>query len=128
MFTTLAEAEQVFAKARNKSQGKPVGNNTRLARNRDGGLCLILHQTAVVVYRPDGKIVLNSGGWKTVTTKERINNFTPRGICVSQHKMVWYLHVADKKFIFEDLCVVDPENWTATDLEGNELADISRQV
>jgi hypothetical protein len=34
---------------------------------------VILHNTAVVVKMPDGRVMLNSGGWSTLTTKTAIN-------------------------------------------------------
>jgi len=38
-----------------------------------------LHNTVVVAFYPDGRVVLNSGGWETVTTKARINACLPAG-------------------------------------------------
>lgn len=34
---------------------------------------VILHNTAVVVKMPDGRVMLNSGGWSSLTTKTAIN-------------------------------------------------------
>jgi hypothetical protein len=38
---------------------------------------ILLHQTAVIRFYPDGRIVLNTGGWQTVTTKDRLNRCLP---------------------------------------------------
>jgi hypothetical protein len=38
---------------------------------------ILLHSTAVIRFYPDGRIVLNTGGWHTVTTKDRLNRCLP---------------------------------------------------
>src|SRR5208337_4674554 len=48
-----------------------------------------LHQTDVVKYWPDGRIELNSGGWRTVTTKDRINTYAPVNLWTD--KGIWYI-------------------------------------
>jgi hypothetical protein len=40
---------------------------------------IVLHSTAVVRFYADGRIVLNTGGWQTVTTKDRLNRCLPDG-------------------------------------------------
>ena len=81
---------------RNKDS-KKVDNNTYWVRN-GVDLCLKLHETNVVTLEPDGSIVLNSGGWKTPATKDRINNVVPRELMIYQNKSVWYVG----QYIFED--------------------------
>jgi hypothetical protein len=49
-----------------------------------------LHQTDIVRRKPDGRFVLDSGGYKTVTTKDRMNRFSP--FRISQAKGVWTVH------------------------------------
>lgn len=50
-----------------------------------------LHKTNVVTFHSDGSIVLDSGGWKTVTTKDRMNRALPEGWSVYSDRGVWYL-------------------------------------
>jgi len=38
---------------------------------------IVLHNTAVIRFYADGRIVLNTGGWYTVTTKDRLNRCLP---------------------------------------------------
>lgn len=56
---------------------RKLENNTYLKRRADGTLAVMLHATDVVTYHPDGRIVLDSGGWRTVTTKDRLNKYAP---------------------------------------------------
>ena len=78
-----AEAQAVLA-----SRGSVrLGNNTYLERHFCG-IAVRLHNSNIVMFHEDGRVVLFSGGYRTVTTKERINHFiTGR---VFQSKSVWY--------------------------------------
>lgn len=71
-------------------QERNAGNNTTLHRLDNGDIAVRLHRTDVVIYhRDDDTVTLNSGGWQTVTTKERMNRFT--NVRVYQEKHVWYV-------------------------------------
>lgn len=85
-------AKAEFAKARNPHRGRPVANNTRLVKTRaldengDYVECygIRLHATVVVTFLPSGNVKLNSGGWTTVTTQDRINSFSPARVWTQQ--------------------------------------------
>lgn len=81
-----ADAESKLASGRKGE--KKIGNNTYL-RRVDGGIAVRLHATDVVTIHPDGSYTLNTGGWWTVTTKERINAYSPARL--SQRRGEWYL-------------------------------------
>src|SRR5690349_8930926 len=73
----------------NGKTSRKLANNTYLQRRDDKTIAVKLHDTDVVTYTTDEKIILNSGGWRTVTTKERINTFSP--LTVYQNKSIWYV-------------------------------------
>jgi hypothetical protein len=58
---------------------RKIGNNTYARRLAGpfGPIAVRLHQTDVVTAYCDGSVVLNSGGWRTVTTKDRIGRYLP---------------------------------------------------
>ena len=85
------EVKELFEKAKDKEKGKPVANNTRIVKT-EKGFGLKLHDTIIVEYFPDGSFKLNSGGWQTVTTKSRINEFTPSWIKLNQENKIWYVN------------------------------------
>ena len=62
-----------------------------------------------VTYTPDGKIILNSGGWRTMTTKDRINKYAP--IYLFADRGQWYAGNSwhDKQFFFQDGMVINPD-------------------
>ncbi|KKK93888.1 hypothetical protein LCGC14_2688360, partial [marine sediment metagenome] len=70
--------------------GRNIANNTRLER-RSGSIALRYHATDVVTYHLDGSLTLDSGGWRTTTTKERINWALPRGLHLRRDKGVWFV-------------------------------------
>lgn len=68
---------------------RKLENNTYLERRNETMIAVRLHRTDVVTYHADRRIVLNDGGWRTVTTKDRINTYSP--VSVYQRSHVWYL-------------------------------------
>lgn len=55
---------------------KKIGHNTYLQRNHSV-IDAIYHSTAVVTYSPNGTMQASTGGWQTVTTKDRLNQLLP---------------------------------------------------
>ena len=76
-------------KALAETRRRKLANNTYLECNDDGSFGIRLHSTQVVVYHEDGRIVLDSGGWQTVTTKARMNSFSNASLW--QDKGIWYV-------------------------------------
>jgi len=63
-------------------------NNTHLVNLAGGDFGVKLHNTVIVEVRQDGTYKLTSGGYRTATTKDRLNKYGPLGIW--QHKGEWY--------------------------------------
>ena len=88
-----SEAKEIMAKARDKSKGAPLGNNTRLFEHAvstsDVYYSVRLHNTDVVNIYKNGCYSLNSGGWRTRTTQDRINTYSP--IRVYADKGTWHI-------------------------------------
>jgi hypothetical protein len=83
-----------YAQADSKLQGRnylsrKLANNTYLVR-REEDIAVKLHQTDVVTFKPNGDTVLDSGGWHTVTTKDRMNNYG-NGLRLWQEKGRWFV-------------------------------------
>lgn len=79
---------------------KKIANNTLLINFLDGSQAVRLHNTNVVMTTPSGSIILDSGGWMTPTTKDRINNFSP--YTINQRKNIWYVNINGTEYIFND--------------------------
>ena len=96
---TFEECDALLT-GRNK-ESKKLANNTYLLRG-DGVFMIRLHQTDIITINSDNTYTLNSGGWRSLTTKSRMNEFSPARI--SQNKGVWYLHDGS---LYDDGMTVD---------------------
>lgn len=70
-----------------------LAGNTRLhfGKVQPNSISLVFYDTAIVTWYMDGRIILNSGGYRTVTTKRRMCEFGP--VHVYQHQNVWYVEI-----------------------------------
>lgn len=100
---THAEAVNMVRGKRNANRRK-IGNNTYAEILHDGSVGIMLHSTYVVKIHEDGTYTLNSGGWQTLTTKDRINQYSPR--YVYQKNFEWFVKINDKSYPFMDGMVV----------------------
>ncbi len=72
---------------------KRILRNTRFVRYREPGSlhhALRLYDTDVLRYLPGGDIKVGTGGYRTPTTKDRINRFLPHGWSLYQRRHNWY--------------------------------------
>lgn len=98
-----AEAVSMVRGKRNANRRK-VGNNTYAEILHDNSVGIMLHSTYVVKIHPDNTYTLQSGGWQTVTTKDRINQYSP--VRVYQRKYEWFVKINDKEYPFMEGMVV----------------------
>ena len=56
-----------------------VKGNTYIIRENDGSITVRYHYTNIVNVTRDGVITLNSGGWHTYSTKQRMNEVAKLG-------------------------------------------------
>jgi hypothetical protein len=84
-YTQLDEQLQ----GRNRERRK-LANNTYAERRGEGVIAIRLHATDILTYRADGSISVNTGGWRTVTTKARLNEYLPNGYRLIQNRSMWY--------------------------------------
>lgn len=72
-------------------------HKTAVFTDSDGALCVVYHKTCVWKKCADGSIVLNTGGYKTRTTKLRMNQafnqYGPAYYGVVQDDGSWYVYV-----------------------------------
>ena len=107
--------------AKDVTTSKIIANNTLRIQYADGTQAVRLHNTDVVTTLADGNIVLDSGGWKCVTTKDRMNCYSP--FRVSQSKGVWAVNGQD----FYDGITFTPSGELVTESRPVDLASIARQ-
>ncbi len=79
---THEEARSLFGRCRNQSIGHKLDGKTYI-QMRGSSFAVRLHNTDIVVIRPDNTYKLNSGGFRKITTKRRMNDVLP---CVINQK------------------------------------------
>ena len=78
---------ELLSNTENVKNSKFIDNNTLSLEYCSGIKAIRLHNTDVITF-VDNTIVLNSGGWRTATTKDRINKYSP--IRINQDRGKWY--------------------------------------
>lgn len=74
-----------------KTTGAKIVKRNTFERHENGETIIRLHGTDIVRKRADGSCALNSGGWKTVTTKDRMNDHLPAGYYLYSDKGQWFV-------------------------------------
>lgn len=93
----LGKVKKPFTKA------EKVDNNTYRIAYEDGTVAYRLHDTDVVTILQNGNVVLDSGGWQTNTTKDRINKYSEARL--SQKNNIWYVRDGE---VFYDGITLSP--------------------
>lgn len=77
----LPDSYQAAEKILGKSNGKgvPGVKNTRIYRVAEGGIAIEYYLTDIATFYPSGVTCFNTGGYGTVSTKERLNAMLPAG-------------------------------------------------
>jgi hypothetical protein len=76
-----------------KRKAKKVANNT-LRIETEKGYIIRLHDTNILEF--DGKgYILDSGGFMTKTTKERLNEYLPEPFYISQKNFEWFITIGN---------------------------------
>jgi len=95
---TYKEAVMMVVKGKTSASRRKIGNNTYATILPGSGSVVIrLHETIVVTIYPDDAVKVNSGGYRTSTTKNRINKYSPVKVYQKNHQ--WYFDDGRK---FED--------------------------
>ena len=78
------------------TRSKFIANNTVKYTLKDGTQIIRLYKTDIITFHTDGMIELNTGGYYTRTTKDRLNRFQPFNI--HQKNYVWYVESENLPF------------------------------
>ena len=95
---TFERAQEIIESQQKRGlDKKKLANNTYLMKTD----CFViqLHNTHIIKIYPDDTYELNTEGWQTVTTKDRLNEFSPARIY--QKRGVWF--VGEDKVFFDGM-------------------------
>lgn len=129
-----------FTEANGRLQGRnaesrKIQNNTYLIRKDHDTIAVKLHHTDVVTLKSNGNVILDSGGWRTVTTKQRMNEYIPQGFRIWSDKGVWYLGSGQwgspnrRQWAYEDGITIHSDGTVSGEGEDPQrLLKLKRQV
>jgi hypothetical protein len=83
------DAENIYNSSKTKNPWKKLAPQTFLGREGNNYI-VKLYATPIITYKPGDIFILNSGGYRTDTTKDRINRFSPA--TVWQTKWEWHIY------------------------------------
>lgn len=89
---------------------RKLSRNTTAHRDYSGltrAIFIQYHNTDILSFYPNGDIRMHIGGWFTVTTKQRLNQYLPNGFGVYSYKGTWMVwkwggHFPGPQAIFEN--------------------------
>jgi hypothetical protein len=82
---------------------KKIGNNTWVERINPFEIGIKLHSTYILIFDPTDVITVNTNGWESNTTKDRLNQFLGcRGVYIRQKKGTWYIHGSNGVYPYLD--------------------------
>jgi len=91
----------------NIAKSRKIKNNTLKIWYKNGDIAIKLHYTNIIIYKNNGDIILNSGGWKSVTTKSRMTEFSP--FYIHQKNHVWYVTTDKGIYNYYDGIIFDSQ-------------------
>jgi hypothetical protein len=100
--------KEILEGVENYTEAKIVANNTVEYWNGKRERIIRLHKTDILRFTPD-KLIINSGGWKTPTTRERINAFSPGWLHLHQKRSLWYISTGVATSSFYEGITIDLE-------------------
>ncbi|MCP4156662.1 MAG: hypothetical protein GY757_53610, partial [bacterium] len=94
MLTSTRRTKTEMLKGTDAIKARKVANNTLEYHRENGERVIRLHLTDILTFKSNGNIVFDTGGWKTPTTKNRLNDYQHK-ICIYQDRSIWYCHPAN---------------------------------
>ena len=81
---------------------KKIANNTYELIKTTGERVIRLHNTDILRFTSDNRVILNTGGYDTMLTRARLNDFTPNNIRIYRNKGISYILKDNEKIEFLD--------------------------
>ena len=92
---------------KNKNNRPTEKRNTRIVRTSKHSIGIKFHKTIIIDYFDDGRIRLDTGGWKTCSTRERMS-YWQNEFSVYSMNHIMYLEFRKNRYLFEDNMILFP--------------------
>lgn len=83
------------------TRAKIIARNTFKRTAPNGDTVIRLHHTDIVRISPKGKVTLNSGSWRTMTTKARMQRYMPDGYQLISDRGLWYVVRVEHSYVWD---------------------------
>lgn len=84
----------------NKRKSRKLANHTYLVQTSADEIVVRYHATDIITFRYGKSTILNTGGYFTYTTKDRMNRFSPAGIY--SDRGIWYINGGSNRYVYSD--------------------------
>lgn len=111
-----------------QGKARKIANNTfEFVRPDTGARVIRLHRTNIIQFNLDGSVQLSTGGWQTVTTKNRFNRFAP--CSVYSNAGVWMVAYGGKEYAYADGITLLPDGTVQGEgVDPNETKKLRARV
>lgn len=109
---------------------KKTRAQTEAIRLNDGSIAIRLYDTYIMTAHPDGTYTIDTGGWRTMLTKARLNEYLP-DMHIDSKNGLWTLRFAGRTVYFFEGMHVDPDRGLVLNDDGGEaeeLAALKREI
>ena len=127
----LSKREMLAAISGPISRASQPCRNTLEYTDSRGARVIMFHKTAILTFPQKGGFKIDTGGWNTVTTRDRLNKFLPEPWRV--HTKKGYLHLrnydeATPKVLFTRTIQVKPDGTVCSDTRSEKAEALRAKV
>ncbi len=124
-----SKRDMVAAVSGDIENARLAGRNT-LEYTRDGTRYLVLHETTILALHANGSFDINTGGWNTITTRARLNEFLPEGwhVYTTQGDIFLRNRRTDSAMLFRNRISVGSRGGIGSDYTEKAAARAKRDV
>lgn len=119
---THKEAKSLFDKCRDKSRGYKLSHKTHI-HMRGKSFAIRLYNTDVVIIRPDDTYRINTGGFRTISTKRRMNSVLP--CAVNLKNGIWCI---EDSFLQDGMLIDQHGKVVGQSIPAQDVVKIKRRV
>jgi hypothetical protein len=83
-------------------KAKRLSSNVLFINDDNGNKIYRLYDTDIVTFTPDNKMILNHGGYETITTSKWMNKYIPNG---HVYRKNWQMYYNDQPITQEGLTI-----------------------
>lgn len=117
MYTEAKRKDEIMEGVTNAVKSRVCARNTVEYWDKNGNRFIRYHATNILTFMTDGLIIVNNGGFNTISTRSRLVQYTPPGISFYTEKGVSYIATSRGSKPFSQTCVINRNKSVTTDFK-----------